>query len=348
MATAIDTQWTDRLASIMPANFTNGANVVNEFEANTAIIDTMINRIGQTWIAGAPNAYNPFRAWTRPVMDYGDTIQSYFLPYIEARKPDFAPENPNPFKRVENEVIAQYATINDALQYKQTIQADQLRKAFISSSQFGNFTAGLMDQIYKSVGLDEYFKWVKYLSTGAYAPVKDTVEYDGDIADREGTMAYGAELLTKLKDYATTKLRYPSSDYNVAGTLTSSPALDIIITSEAKNAIDASLSGVYNVDYLRIPGVNWIEVDSFGTVTSTGNKGDTVPTGGKLDAIVMSRGMAFRTPRTPNTGALWNPESLYTNYWYTEESVYAFDMWENAVQIYRKDPPVNPPSPPSS
>lgn len=310
----------------MPDNFLNGANITEEYRANAGILANMINRIGQTYITGAPNVYNPFSAWVRPVMDYGDTVQSYFVPYIEGREPDFDPVDPNPFKTAKPEVEAQYATLNDSIQYKITMYNNQLKKAFTSRATFGDMESQLMDTMMRSYGLDDFIKWKKYLSSGFYAPVKESISDDAD---------FGANLLREIKSTVTSMFRYPSDEYNARGVMTASPAVDVVITTDAKNLIDASLSGVYNVDYLRIEGVNWIEIDSFGTVDATNNVGDDIPAGGDLQAVVLTRGMASRIPRTPQVTNLFNPESLYTNYWYTEESIFMMDLWSNAAQFYK-------------
>ena len=110
------------------------------------------------------------------------------------------------------------------------------------------------------------------------------------------------------------------------GFLTSSPAGDVVIHTEARNMMDNALAGVYNVDKIVPAGINFIEVDSFATVTGQANP---------MDAIILSKGMCSYTPRTPESGSLYNPENLYTNVWYTEQGLFSIDYAKNAVQFYR-------------
>lgn len=287
------------------------------------IFDNLINRIGRTIVEGARDVSNPFERWNGPVMDFGDTIQSIKINYINGYKPDFDPAEPNPFKTVKEKPFVQYAQYDDAMQYKNTVFANQLQMAFTAPSTFGSFTSALIDSIYRSNGLDKYVKWKKYLSQTSYVAdgAIDSVSYDSSNEEQ-----YAIDILMKIKQYVSNKLRFPSSDYNKAGIVTSSPSVDVIMKMETRNLIDKYLSGVYNVDKLDIPGANFIYIDDFATVD-----GKTDP----LDVVMLTSGMAKYTPRTPQAGALYNPEGLYSNYWLTIQGIYSFDLYENAVQIYR-------------
>ena len=320
MATTTDTLFEDRLKAIMPDNFKT--NRATEFQAKAGILDNMINRIGRTIIAGQPNAYNPFSVWTRAVMDYGDTIQRYTLPYIKGRKPDYNPTDPNPFTMVKPETKPQYWEIDDGVQYKQTVQDDQLKKAFTSAGTFGSFTGAIMDNMYKSVGIDQFIKWKEYISQDAYITT-DALVSNTYTAGKEDD--YGLNLWKQIKTWTRDKLKYPSDKYNQMGFLTSSPAVDIVITTEAKNMMDNALAGVFNVDKIEVPGINFMEIDSFATVTGKN----------PIDAIILTKGMCDYTPRTPDSGAIYNPENYYTNYFYKEEGIFSIDQAQNAVMFLR-------------
>lgn len=320
MTTTTDTLFDERLKAIMPDNFKT--NRATEFTAKAGILDNMINRIGRTIIAGQPNAYNPFSVWTRAVMDYGDTIQRYTLPYIKGKKPDYAPENPNPFKMEKPSTEAQYWEIDDGVQYKQTIQDDQLKKAFTSAGTFGSFTGAIMDNMYKSVGIDQFIKWKEYLSNDDYF-TSDAVVSNTYTAGKEDD--YGLNLWKQIKTWTRDKLKYPSDKYNKMGFLTSSPSVDIVITTDAKNMMDNALAGVFNVDKIEVPGINFMEIDSFATISGKS----------PVDAIILTKGMCDYTPRTPDSGALYNPENYYTNYYYKEEGIFSIDQAQNAVLFLR-------------
>lgn len=324
MATTTDAMWTARLASIMPSNF--NSNVATSFSAGTGILDTMINRIGRTVIHSVDNPYNPFAKYTKATMDFGDTIQEYKTKFIAGQEADFDPSTPDPFAPVKNKPIAQYSKYNDATQYKQTIFDDQLKLAFTGQEQFGDFVASQLDTMYQSDALDKFIKWKKYISdAGNIGYAKNLTETDDTTAD------YGEELLKTFKEMVT-KFKLPSSSYNKAGDMAISNDIDIIMRAKDKDLIDVDvLSGVYNLDKLDIKA-NFIYIDDFATPAS-------LPTGitasSELVAVVADSRAYSYTPRTSQGGGLYNPENLYTNYWYTVQGIYSVARFRNIAQLYK-------------
>ena len=324
MTTNTDAMWTARLASIAPTNFLT--NVSSSFSGGTGILDTMINRIGRTVIHSVDNPYNPFSKYNKPNMDYGDTIQEYKSKFIAGAAPDFSPAAPDPFAVTVNKPIALYSKYNDATQYKQTIFDDQLKLAFTGQEQFGDFVAAQLDTMYQSDALDKFIKWKKYISEAT------NVGYSANLTETDDTTSdYGEELLKKFKEL-TTAFRLPSDDYNKSGDMAISGDIDIIMRAKDKNLIDVDvLSGVYNLDKLDIKA-NFIYIDDFATPSALPN-GITALS--ELVAIVADSRAYSYTPRTSQGGGLYNPEGLYTNYWYTVQGIYSVAKFRNIAQLYK-------------
>ena len=320
--TSTDTLWTDRLNAIMPANFMT--NTKSSYEAAAGFLENMIDRIGRTVIMGQKNINDPFSDWTDAVLDYGNAIQKYCVPFMQGKKPDYDPVDPNPYKTEKIAPNVQYVVYNDDVQYKSTIFNDRLKMAFTSAAQMGSFTSEITNSMYNSAGLDRFIKWKKYLSKTDYInPTKGKI----NVAYTDGKDdEYGYALWMKIKEMVTDKMKYPSKDYNASGMLSASPAFDVVITTDAKNKIDASLKGIYNLEKVGIPNISIKEIDSFATVDGTQNP---------LEVVILSKGMAHYTPKSPESGALYNPESYYTNFWYKEAGYFSFDPFYNACQIYK-------------
>lgn len=316
MVTNTDTQWTDRLNAIMPQNFMS--NISTVYTQNNGILPNMINMIGTTVISSPDQPYNPFGKYIKAINDYGDTEQEYKVPYIKGKK--FNSEDTNPFAKAPVSPLAQYNTLNDSSMYKITIDNWQLKKAFTSQQTFGDFTANTMDTLYKSYGLDMYTKWKKYFSrkdiAGASVVINETAT-PGD---------YAGALWEKMRLFANSKFRQPNTGYNVANDMAISNSVDIIMKADDALLVDDYLKGVYNLEKTRVEA-NFIYIDDFGTVT-----GDT----NELVAIVLdSRGPGY-LPRTPQAGAIYNPDGLYMNYNYVTEGIMRTDRYRNLVQIYKK------------
>lgn len=318
--TQTDTQWTNRLAAIMPENFLN--NITAEFVVKEGILDTMMQMIGKTVIHSVDNVMNPFSKYTKSIMDYGSTVQEYKVQFLNGEQ--FTadnPTNPNPFSTVKRKPIAQYSIIDDKVKYKQTIFENQIKLAFNSESTFGDFIASQMNALYESEALDKYVKWKKYMSNADNFGT--TTDIGTGVSDRH---EYGEALIKAVKDYVT-KFRQPNTIFNKNGDMAISSEIDVIMRATDKNLIDMDvLAGIYNVDKMSIDA-NFIYIDDFASVTS----GDTT----KNLACIIADSRAFSyTPRTPIAGSLYNPEDLYINYFLNVQGVYSTARFRNIVGLY--------------
>lgn len=320
MANDFDNLWDARLKDAMLADWTG--NVATDYEATTGFLQNMINRIGRTVVTGADSINNPFARWTDSVMDYGDTIQKYTLGYLDGYT--FDPEADDPYTKVKNPPIAQYAKFNESMQYQNTIDNSRLQFAFTNAQTFGNFVGAMVDAIYESSGLDKFLKWKKYLTEADYVPDGNKIVGDYDASDSD---VYAMSVLDTIKDIAK-MCQFPNTK-NKAQRLGAGVNFDVVMTYKTKNEIDKALSGVYNLEKLDVPNVNWIYVDEFATKPSAENEND------QLDIIMVDSRMMHYTPRTPESGAIYNPKGRYTNYFYTEEGIYSFDLFRDAFHIFK-------------
>lgn len=320
MTNDFDNLFQARLSSAMLDGWTG--NVSTSYSATEGFLSNMINRIGRTVVTGADNINNPFSRWTDQVMDYGDTIQKYTLGYLTGYK--FDPEADDPYTKVKNPPIAQYAKFNESMQYQNTIDNTRLQFAFTNAQTFGDFTGAMVDAIYESSGLDKFLKWKKYLTEADYVPSGNNFVGDYDAQDGD---VYAMWVLDKIKDLAKA-CQFPNS-MNKAERLGAGVNFDVIMTYKTKNEIDRALSGVYNLDKLAIPNVNFIYIDEFGSKASAEGEDD------QLDIVMVDSRMMHYTPRTPEAGAIYNPKGRYTNYFYTEEGIYSFDLFRDAFHIFK-------------
>lgn len=319
--TQTDTQWSNRLNSIMPENFMN--NISLTFVDKSGILDTMMEMIGKTVIHSVDNVMNPFSKYTSSIMDYGSTIQDYKVKFIngESFTADNPPDEPNPFATVKNKPIAQYSIINDLVKYRQTIFDNQIKLAFTSESTFGDFIASQLNALYESDALDKYIKWKKYMSNPDNFGASEDI--GTGVTDKH---EYGESLIKAIKDYVT-KFRQPNNTFNASKDMAISSSIDVIMRASDKNIIDMDvLAGVYNIDMMKIDA-NFIYIDDFATVsTGDGNK--------ELSCIIADSRAFDYTPRTPIGGSIYNPEDLYINYFLNVQGVYKVAKFRNIVGIY--------------
>lgn len=311
MATKTDTEWSSRLASIMPTNFLT--NLATSYTANSnEAITTLINRIGQTVVNSVDSPLNPFAKYTQPNLEFGDTIQEIKAKFIAGTKYDSTDEDP--FAIVSNDPIAMYAEVNDSTQYQDTLYDYEFKRAFMNQGAFDAFVASKLDTLAQSDALDKRIKWKKYLSSGSIAGATETIQ--------TGTQ-YGENLIDAFKKYIDL-FSDPSEDYNISGDTAISSSVDIIMRRADKRLIDKYLSGVFNLDKVGMDA-NIILIDDFATVA--GNSDQLVA------CIVDTRAPKY-TPKWATASTQYNGKALYTNYYYTVEGIYSLAKFRNFVQIF--------------
>lgn len=333
MTTKTDTQWSERLANIMPANFMD--NISGQFLINNGILNTMINRIGLTLIHSPDVMTNPFGDFTKTIMDYGDTVQEYKVKVIDGKKftadefgDDQSVYEPNPYAVEKNKPYAQYSQIDDKVKYRQTIFDNQLKLAFTSEAKLGDFVASMTAAIQESDSLDKFIKWKKFMSNEAIYGTNATITADDDTE-------YFAKMIRKMKD-SITKFRFPSKAYNKAQDMVVSKDISIIMKAEDKNKIDMDiLAGVYNMDMMNLDAKIRL-VDDFATVSVTTGTGENAETVTKDVACIIVDDRFFSYfPRTPMAGALYNPEDMYTNMFLNIQGTYSAALFRNAEIVYK-------------
>ena len=333
MTTKTDTQWSERLANIMPANFMD--NISGQFLINNGILNTMINRIGLTLIHSPDVMTNPFGDFTKTIMDYGDTVQEYKVKVIDGKQfpadefgDDQSVYEPNPYAVEKNKPYAQYSQLDDKVKYRQTIFDNQLKLAFTSEAKLGDFVASMTAAMQESDSLDKFIKWKKFMSNEAIYGTNDTITADDDTE-------YFAKMIRKMKD-TITKFRFPSKLYNKAQDMVVSKNISIIMKAEDKNKIDMDiLAGVYNMDMMNLDAKIRL-VDDFATVSVTTGTGELATTVNKDVACIIVDDRFFSYfPRTPMAGALYNPEDMYTNMFLNVQGTYSAALFRNAEIVYK-------------
>lgn len=321
--TNTDTMWTDRLKAVMPDNFlTNGSTAYTP--GQNEILTSMINRIGRTVVNGTDNPMNPFDRYTKPIMEFGDTLQEYKIPYSKAQKYDAA--DTNPYSIVKNEPKALYFKIDDSCQYQNTIYNRQFKKAFATQGDFDAFVSAQLESMQTADALDKRTKWKEYISQDGIAGKQETIDASA-MTDAD----YGEALLRMIRKYTDNLFREPSTAYNAMGDMAISTDVDVIMKREDAVNMDMDvLAGIYNLDKVGIKA-DILMVDDFATPAS-----DSANAGNELVAVIADRRALAYTPTMQEASTAYNAKGLYTNYFYTVEGVYSVSKYRNMVQVFKK------------
>lgn len=242
------------LGTIQNAIFSNPI-LANEF------VNSMLNRIGLVDITS--------RAWKSPlglleqgVMELGETVEETFINIKNAIKYDPVAAQSTVFQRSVPDVRTAFHTINSRVYYKDTINRNLLRGAFLSYDGINKLCDGIFTSMYNSMYNDKYLA-VKYLIARAIL--------DGTIK------GVGVPTLSDQQDYkdamkairsTAIKMNILNPNYNQDGVWNFTPYEDmyIIVTADFEAAVGvevlASAFHMSETDYIG----HRIAIDDFSTL----------------------------------------------------------------------------------
>lgn len=274
-------------------------------------MDILVNRIGFTYVRG--QAYeNPLAVFKGQKLNFGSTIQEIAPKWIKAHSYDDESETLLKLHRPEAKVW--YHTQNRRDQYPISINADELRTAFVEEYGLNNLVAQIMQAPINSDEYDEFVimkeliglydkKWGFYRHHLSAAPSDD---------------ATGKELLAALQTYGG-RLQFPSALYS--GTdipVFAKPSeLVLLVTPDTQASLNVNtLAALFNVDLAKV---------SYRTVLI-----DEFPIDGAV-ALLTTEDFFVCSDTLYNTTSFWNPETLATNYYLNHWGVYSVSPFVPAI-----------------
>lgn len=196
-------------------------------------LSSLVNRIALVSIKGAVfnNAYAELK---KGYLEFGETVEEVFVNICKAREFSAEKGEAREFKRTLPDVRSAFHTMNWRVQYPITVQQEDLRMAFTSTSGVTDLIAMIINQVYTSAEYDEYllFKYliIKAVSHGKMYPV----------AFDSTDMKNAAKSFRGLSN----QLQFMSNKYNDNGVTTTTPKADQFIF------MDSMFNAGYDVDVL--------------------------------------------------------------------------------------------------
>lgn len=229
-------------------------NLANQF------ISALMNRIAAVRTKSAL-FNNPFADLKKGFLEYGETVEEVFVEAAKAREFNVELAPSREFKRTLPDVRTAFHTLNYRAQYPVTIQAEDLKRAFLTNDPMQFLLDKITNSTYQGAEYDEYllFKYliIKGVTHGALKPV-----YIGD----------GSSLNDAAKAFRGTSNKFTlmSDLYNENGVHTVTVKDDQYIFMDADFNADYDvnvLAAAFNMDKANFMGHLHL-VDSFTTFDS--------------------------------------------------------------------------------
>jgi len=298
-----------------------GAGILINQQVQNEFISALVDRIGLTVIKNV-SLQNPLKKFKKGMLPLGRTIQEVFVDIAQEKLYDPAVAEQEVFKREIPDVSTLYHERNRQGFYKQTIQDESLRTAFISWGTFDDFVSRIINSIYNGSEVDE-FKYMKLVIDNYFA--KGLFKFI-EVPNPLESTANATEFIKKARATAQ-KMTLPmgSRDFNAMAvhTRTEPEDLHLIIDADIRATVDVDvLASAFNLDRTTFMG-NVTVIDGF---ASTG-----------LVAVLVDREFFMVYDQLHKMETIRNPQGLYWSYFYHVWQVLSASRFSNAVAFVLPD-----------
>lgn len=219
----------------------------------------LMNRIGLT-IISSKSYDNPWARLKRGMLEFGEYIEDIFVDIMSPHVYDPVIAETQVEKREIPNVKAYLKSINSQVFYKQSVQPESIRKAFLSPTGIYDLIMKIAEAMYTAMNYDEFLAMKYVICQRALngTMYNETLTSNGTSED----------IVTKVKEVSN-YLRFASRKYNYAGVLNhASPDEQyVFISSKLSAQVDVQvLAKAFNLSYAEFSG-QYILTDTF-TFTS--------------------------------------------------------------------------------
>lgn len=316
---AIRNEATEQFRNYVPlANAENvaqvGAGLMINQTVQNEFISALVDRIGLV-IIRATSLKNDLAKFKKGQMPMGRTIEEIFVDITQEMKYDPEVAEDQVFKREIPNVKTLFHEMNRQGFYKQTIQQQSLKTAFVSWGNFEDFTSRVISAMYNSANVDEY-NYMKLIIDNYYSKGHFKVVPVDPIAGE----TTAKEFIKKVRTTATLmSLGQGSREYNSLAVQTRTDMADMHLI------ISARLNAEVDVDVLA-KAFNMNKTDFVGQVTIIDGFEST-----GLEAILIDREWFMVYDKELTMNSIFNPQGLYWNYNYHVWQVLSASRFANAV-----------------
>lgn len=237
-----------------------GAGLLTNRTLQNEFITALVERIGKVIIRKV-TLKNPLAKFKKGTLEYGRTIEEIYTDISEEHLYDPEVAETEVFKREIPDVKTLFHEVNREGFFKQTVQDGNLKRAFTSWNDFGDFVGSIITSMYNSDEVHEY-RYMMLAIDNAHSKGLFKVEKVDPVLDGTSGKAF-----VKSVRKAVRKMTMPagSRGYNAMAIHTRSETdnLHLFITADLEAEIDVEvLSAAFNMDYTNFLGKITI-VDQF-------------------------------------------------------------------------------------
>lgn len=323
---------------------TIGAIIMDSPSLQNEFLHALYNRIGRVIVENM-TWENPWSLFKKGMLEFGETIESVFVDLAKPFQYDPAVAENEIFKREIPNVRSTFYVMNYQKFYKNTIENNDLKLAFLSWDGVTDLISKIVEAMYTSANYDE-FQVMKYMLAKQILIGRLAIE-DIDTSDIHTAVA-------NIKAVSN-KLTFLSRKYNVAGVANATRKENqmVIMNAEFDAIVDVGvLASAFNMDKAEFMGRR-VLVESFGDIDNDrlaelfADDPTYVPiTDAELGAlddipcVVVDENYFQIYDNLIEFTEDYNGQGLYWNYWYHVWKTFGVSPFANAVMFLGATPTI--------
>lgn len=319
--------------------------ILMDYEAlRNEFVSALVNRIGAVLLE-SKSYTNPWSVFKRGRLEFGETVEVIFTNIGKAHNYDASVAENKVFQREIPDIRTAFGSLNYQQFYKDTIQQEDLKQAFLSWDGVTSLIATIVDSMYTADQTDEFLTMKYMLARAILNGQLHAVEISDN--DVRGTVS-------SIKGVSN-KMTFQNSKYNRAGVITHTKKDDqyIIINSDFDAVMDVEvLAAAFNMEKAQFMG-HRILVDGFGEFDDSrlaelfkNNPNYTPLTSDEkaalnaIPAVLVERSWFLIYDKLFQFTEQYNGEGMYWNYWLHDWKIFAISPFAQAALFVPGEPDV--------
>ena len=323
---------------------TIGAIIMDSPSLQNEFLSALYNRIGRV-IVESKTWENPWSLFKKGMLEFGETIESVFVDLAKPFQYDPAVAENTIFKREIPNVRSTFYVMNYQKFYKNTIENNDLKLAFLSWDGVTDLISKIVEAMYTSANYDE-FQVMKYMLA------KQILVGRLHIEDIDTTKMTDAVATIKS---VSNKLTFLSRKYNIAGVAnaTEKSRQMVIMNSDFDASVDVNvLASAFNMDKAEFMGRR-VLVENFGDIdndrlavlfaddpTYVALTSDELTALNTIPCVVVDEDYFQIYDNLTEFTEDYNGEGMYWNYWYHVWKTFGVSPFANAVMFIDGTPSI--------
>lgn len=319
--------------------------MMNHQSLQNEFLSALINRIGRVIITSKMYS-NPWAIFKRGILEFGETIEEIFVNLAKPHEYDVEKAEKKIFEREKPDVRSAFHTMNYQKFYKTTIQATQLKQAFLSWDGITDLITKIINSMYSAANYDE-FQTMKYLiakhilNGRLYALTIPTLSNESM-----------KQIASNIKSISN-QYEFMSTKYNLAGVQNYCEKDNqyLIVNANFDANMDVEvLASAFNMDKADFSG-HRILIDGFGNLDNerlnqlfekdpnyTPISSEEMTALNEIPAILVDKEWFMIFDNLYEFTNIYSGEGLYWNYWYHVWKTFSISPFTNATVFVPETP----------